>query len=56
MSKEIIEFKKMHGAYEVKRLTNRLEPEVGTFLAEREVEQYIMQANRLSSKLTVKIS
>ena len=56
MSKEIVELKKLAGCYKVVKLTNRMSPEVGSILGDQEVEDLVAVANRLSSKLTVKIS
>jgi hypothetical protein len=56
MSKEIVELKKMNRSYKVVKLTNRIIPEVGSYLDNPEVEDLIAEANRLTSTLTVKIS
>jgi hypothetical protein len=57
MAKEIIKLKQHRGGiYTVVALENRIEPKIGDTLVARNVEELLIEANRIHSKLTLKIS
>lgn len=57
MAKEIIKLKQHRGGiYTVVALENRMEPAIGSTLVARNVEELVMETNRIHSKLTVKIT
>jgi hypothetical protein len=57
MAKEIIKLKQHRGGiYTVVALENRMEPAIGSTLVAKNVEELVMESNRIHSKLTVKIT
>lgn len=54
--KQSVKIKKHDGYYQVAALTNRMEPEVGAVLEEKDVRDLLLEANRIGSKLSIHIT